>query len=857
MQDQPGFVRALGLKVLLGFSVVLLAGVFAGISNFLSLNRLVDAISILARPDEKIVHSHQLLDHLSNEESNVRAYTLTQDTQYVDAYHRFSDSVHYAISNLRVATLDNPQQATLADSIQLLVNECEELMNQFVARRREEIDSQLMRKISVLSGNTKQGKIIDSSAYTIGKVENRSLWVRVFDPKGKKQKRKSAGENNSANRPLPDSSVFNNPEEKSSDLKTLIQQQEATLNKKLKEWGGDELVLLQQVRDLMNNIRLKISLLENNENIINTRRAAAAAKVAGNASRIMTYIGILGILTTLLFIYLILTDISRSKRLHAQLIEERTRAEKLAKVKEEFLANMSHEIRTPLNAIVGFADQLGQDEQSSKHKKFTNAIQRSAAHLLSLVNQVLDFSKIEAGKQQHDEEPFNFHQLIHDLHDTFRMKAVEKNIWFSYRIDENVPEFVSGDSLSVKQIIINLVGNALKFTEHGGVIINCILEEENDEMVTIRTDVKDTGIGIPLEMTQKIFEEFTQRDYAITRKYGGSGLGLTITRKLTEFLRGTIEVQSEAGAGSVFIVKLPFKKCDKLQNIISEVPALNFSYTFTGKTALIADDEEMNVMLCKTILEKWGMKTICVHDGSEALEKFNTTGFDVVLLDVQMPLMSGIEVAKKIRSSADPAKRNIPLIALTANVYSTQQAEMQSAGFSEVIFKPFKERELLESMKKLLLNRQGSGIQSNGEQNGLIDEESEKPLFSLAYLQETSGSNKAFVISMAHSFINNNRRHLKLLHEAMHQKDRETLRQVAHKMIPSYRYLQIEATEEKLKQLEELSAESYHPAIPALIQQISEVTEKVFEMLEKEIKETERMDGQSIYEDNMVTNQLK
>lgn len=856
MQDQPGFVRALGLKVLLGFGVVLLAGVFAGVSNFLSLNRLVDAISILARPDEKIIHSHQLLDHLANEESNVRAYTLTQDTQYVDAYHRFSDSVHYAITKLRVATLDNPQQAMLADSIQLLVNECEELMNQFVARRREEIDSQLMRKISELSGNTKQGKIIDSSAYTIGKAENRSLWERVFDPKGKKQKRKSAGDNDLASPTYADSLRLSRAH-KSTDLKTLIQEQEATINKKLKEWGGDELVLLQQVRDLMNNIRLKISLLENNENIINTSRAAAAAKVAGNASRIMTYIGILGILTTLLFIYLILTDISRSKRLHAQLIEERTRAEKLAKVKEEFLANMSHEIRTPLNAIVGFADQLGQDEQSSKHKKFTNAIQRSAAHLLSLVNQVLDFSKIEAGKQQHDEEPFNFHQLIHDLHDTFRMKAVEKNIWFSYRIDENVPEFVSGDSLSVKQIIINLVGNALKFTEHGGVIINCFLEVENDEMVTIRTEVKDTGIGIPRDMTQKIFEEFTQRDYAITRKYGGTGLGLTITRKLTEFLKGTIEVESEAGAGSVFTVKLPFKKCDNLQNIISEVPALNFSHTFTGKTALIADDEEMNVMLCKTILEKWGMKTIYARDGSEALEKFNTAGFDVVLLDVQMPLMSGIEVAKKIRSSADPAKRNIPLIALTANVYSNQQEEMQSAGFSEVIFKPFKERELFDSMKKLLLNRQGSGIQSNGEQNGLNYEESEKPLFSLAYLQETSGSNHGFVISMVRSFINNNRRHLKLLHEAMHQKDRETLRQVAHKMIPSYRYLQIEATEEKLKQLEELSAESYHPAIPALINQISEVTEKVFEMLEKEIKETERIDSQSIYADNMVTNQHK
>ncbi len=552
----------------------------------------------------------------------------------------------------------------------------------------------------------------------------------------------------------------------------------------------------------------------------------------------MIIVGLLGIFTTLLFIYLILADVGRGRRLHAQLVEERGRAEKLARVKEEFLANMSHEIRTPLNSIVGFAEQLSLVHQDQNQSQFTHAIQRSANHLLALVNQVLDFSKIEAGKQQNADEPFDLFELLRDVCDTFKMRAEEKKISLTWHTHGYVPQYLQGNALSLKQIMINLTANAIKFTERGGVTINCNSElNNNDSGILLRIEVQDTGIGIPAEMTEKIFEEFNQSEPSVSRKFGGTGLGLTITKRLTELLNGSVEVKSEPGTGSLFTVILPFKKAQAALVNNAEVAIDAAQPVFSGRKILIADDEEMNVLLCKTILNKWGIETHSAGDGEEALLKFFSEDFDAVLLDLQMPEVDGISAAKSIRSSADPIKQNVPLIAFTANVYSNQEKELANAGFNTVLFKPFREKELAEVLTKLFHITENNSGESDHTHITAQQMNYEQLPYNLEYLRKTSGSNHEFLISMLESFIENNDRHLKLLADAASKKDWKAAGQVAHKMIPSYRYLQITETEIRLKRIEESAAENNEVHnIPRQVAEISESSQMVFGLLRTEIK---------------------
>ena len=863
MSEQRGIVWGIRLKVLIGFGLVLLAVAFAGIINFISLNRMVASVKVLAQPDEKLIYIRRLMGHLSNEENSVRSYTLTQDDRYLNNYHQLADSVHSSLAQLKVATIGNNQQNALTDSIQQLVAEREGLLLQFIGKRKSDMVSKPNSSNSHSKHKSAASKVrngatqatADSSVHA--KKKGVFGWVKnAFSSSNKKEKKHKSEDQKKI---LSDSLAQARAMPSDSEVNALLTRETLTLKKQMQEWTLDEMVMLQQDKEMMDRIRSKIRLLEENENFISSKQAAAASAVADSAHRIMTFIGILGILSSLIFIYLILTDVARSNRLREQLLEERKRAEKLTRVKEEFLANMSHEIRTPLNAIVGFTEQLSKEDQKDRQQQFLRAIENSSQHLLSIVNQILDFSRIESGKWQLEEEPFDFHELIREVHETLRIKALEKNILFSYRIDENVPRFVTGAALSTKQIIINLVSNAIKFTEKGGVSIECIAEEETDDIVKIRTEVKDTGIGVDPEMQQKIFEEFTQNDPSITRRFGGTGLGLTITKKLTELLSGKIGVRSNEGVGSIFTLIIPFKKSGETA-VADHEPAKFQDLSFLqNKSVLIVDDEKMNIMLCKTILENKGVTTDSASNGAEALEKFQNHDYDFILLDVQMPEMSGIEVARRIRASEDEVKKSVPLIALTADVFSKKKKEMGESGFNEVLIKPFKENELFASIRNILFpeEKQTSEIKMNEQEHPSSAKQNGR-LFSLEYLEKTSGANPPFIINMLQSFIHNNEQHLHLLDEAQAANDWNQIYRITHKMIPSYRYLQIDDIESKLKLLEKISEEKTElEKAPELISDIRAVTEKVFTLLQEEIKALQQAEEESIVPEETTIIQQK
>lgn len=373
--------------------------------------------------------------------------------------------------------------------------------------------------------------------------------------------------------------------------------------------------------------------------------------------------------------------------------------------KSEFLANMSHEIRTPMNAIIGFSDILSDEELTSEQGGFVKNISNSGRHLLQLINDILDFSKIEAGKMDVEIVDCSLDQLFASVKSTMLPFAIEKNLEFKIVEDNAIPANICTDPARLQQCLINLINNAIKFTEQGHVYLKVSLIVKDDKSF-IRFEVEDTGIGIPHEKQKKIFESFAQADGSHTRKYGGTGLGLTITKQLVELLGGEITLISEERKGSVFtlvipvgldITKQPFM--DR-HNIVSHS---NFGrdYTqqpeFTGHV-LVAEDDSINQILIKSLLKKMGLEITIVDDGEQAVQKALKEQFDLILMDMQMPNMNGREATKKIKAE----KISTPIIALTAYAMDGDRETCIQAGCDDYLTKPIDRDKLIEMIGKYL-----------------------------------------------------------------------------------------------------------------------------------------------------------
>lgn len=862
--------RGLQTKVLLGFTIALCAVAIAAIIGFTSLNRLVASIETLSAPDQKLIFLKKLLNDLSEEENIVRTYALTQDEAYLDQYRRASDSVQQKIQHLKTTAEKNTQQKSIADSIARLIDQREMVFDLFILERKPDTLTQV-NNVTVIEKNIQQSLpsvsaepteitppavIADTSAVNKSKKSG-NFFSRLFgtSDKNKKNKEEETVQVAIAKDSIAKDSVVSLPSTSLSEqeVKHILTRKQTELNQQLEGWTAEELLLLQQDKFVMDRIRSQINLLEQSEESIVKQQADEANTSAHKASLVITAIGALGILSTLIFIYLILIDIAKSNRLKLQLIEARHHAENLAKVKEEFLANMSHEIRTPLNSIIGFTEQLSKQKINSTYDRFIRAIKHSSDHLISIVNQILDFSKMEAGKFAGEQVIFSFNNLIREVVEIFEMRAAEKNISMSYSVDPHIPEYLYGDSVSMKQILINLVSNAIKFTDRGSIHILSSIQSSTEDIVNIQTEVKDTGVGIPATMKEHIFSAFTQADNDVARKYSGTGLGLTITKKLCDALGGTIDVSSSESTGSSFMVTIPFKSAKAPEATESNVSELEKSF-LENKCVLIVDDEQMNIMLIQTILRSWGAKTEMARDGDEAIEKYRNRNFDLILLDIQMPGMSGVKVAETIRSSTDDNKKNVPIIALTANVFTELLKEKESV-FNEVLLKPFKEEALLAKIKKILRVKENEMPSEPVNFDELPDAESDPP-FNLKYLKRISGANREFELQMLRLFIQNNTNHIRRLNEASDARDWDAINRLAHKMVPQFRYLQIHQTEEKLKLLEELTADRKQLGkIPALVAEICSATKKVIISIEEEINSSVHEDLlQSTASDKFVNN---
>jgi len=393
------------------------------------------------------------------------------------------------------------------------------------------------------------------------------------------------------------------------------------------------------------------------------------------------------------------------KELHAAnsaLVVAKMRAEEASSAKSRFLANISHEIRTPLNCIIGFSEAVRDSASLEEARKHAQTILSESDHLLALLNEILDNAKIEAGKLELDMQLVDIYSNVRDIEKMVLPLVFEKGLHFFVTIDPAVPRYVHVDSLRLRQVLLNLVGNAIKFTKEGSVTIRVTVDAVTPDTVTIRFAVSDTGIGIPKEKQEMIFQGFAQADSQTARYFGGTGLRTTISQKFVNLMGGTIHVESEVGRGATFWFSLELRKGAAPQTVNEETVPASAEIDMTGSgTILIAEDYPLNQRVLQVLLERAGYTVDIVTNGKEAVAACAQKPYDLVLLDVQMPEIDGYEAARQIRASGGPCAQK-PLVGLTAFVDKETEAKCLGMGMNTVLTKPVRKEILLRTVKVLL-----------------------------------------------------------------------------------------------------------------------------------------------------------
>nr|PZN48696.1 MAG: hypothetical protein DIU61_18265 [Bacteroidota bacterium] len=491
-------------------------------------------------------------------------------------------------------------------------------------------------------------------------------------------------------------------------------------------------------------------------------------------------------------------DITERKRDAEELV-------RLGKAKEQFLANISHEIRTPINGIAGMATLLSQSQTPDEQEMYLSAIRNSAENLKVIINDLLDLSAIQSGKLKFEKIPFNLNDLLPTLLNTFTYQAREKKLELTCTVDKELNTLLLGDPVRLNQILINLISNAMKFTHSGSIQVRCTREKVQKNITWIKVEVADTGVGIPQEKLNTIFESFSQADASVTRKYGGTGLGLTIAKQLVELQNGSISVESTENVGSTFTVRIPYER--PTGHMRRKAGAEEKKMAPVGPHALdvlLVEDNDINRLYAKSVLKNWNCRTETAENGLVAIEKLKASSFDVILMDVQMPVMDGYDTTKAIRMMPEPLK-SIPIIALTANATRGDVERCLAAGMNDYLPKPFAPDDLYRKLFEELKITPSSEKKEKPAPRQQHKSGNGHKYSNLDYLKRMSGNNQEFIREMIQTFVSSLPQTTEGMTAAVAKGDWDALSRLAHQVKPSFTLMGLDQLREKAANIEEQS----------------------------------------------------
>jgi PAS domain S-box-containing protein len=522
------------------------------------------------------------------------------------------------------------------------------------------------------------------------------------------------------------------------------------------------------------------------------------------------------------------TELAVEEKIKAE--EATNIAENAMKAKQQFLSNMSHEIRTPMNAIIGFTKVMMKTELTAKQKEYLTAIKLSGDSLIVLINDILDLAKVDAGKMVFEQMPFRMVLSISAMLHMFELKTQEKNLELVKEYDTNIPEVLVGDPVRLHQIFLNLMSNAIKFTSQGKITVNVRLRSEDKDSVSVEFSVTDTGIGIADDKMLTIFENFQQATSETSRLFGGTGLGLSIVKHLVEKQGGTINIKSKVGEGSTFSFILPFQKTtDKVE---LEVGKLDWDSELKNINVLVVEDILLNQLLIKTLLDDFGFEHDDVSNGKLAIEKLQTESYDVILMDLQMPVMNGFEATEYIRLNLNS---KIPIIALTADVTTVDVAKCRAAGMNDYISKPVDERilynKIIELVNKPLM------LKSDMAKESTKDKRSALRCTDMSYMISFTKANPKLMMEMISLYLEQTPSLISAMKQGFFEKDWEALQAAVHKMIPSFVIMGISRDFENMaKKVQEYAANHLRSdEISGMVLQIENVCMQACKELQEEL----------------------
>lgn len=823
-----------------------------GAISFFSFNgyeEFTSALDKLYNEKDEVTLTENILGEIGELETRSRSYALTEtpddlelyvekvkstkakiDTLYFESYGK---SYHYEVDTLRHLFRQKVEsfRGLMALKSRLSNNYLDQAALTVLTKTQKSInkDSVLVPKQEIKTTTVTRIETPDPPV-----EEEKESWLKsVF---GKKEKEEILdvpvrSEVREETVVAYDSAYFGKVDTLITSVKSAIKAAEQARKYNSRVLTQTELDLVNRDYSIVEKLRtiiFKIRELETEDARIEKEETLATARGSFGSVIISAICG--GVLAIAL-IYFVLRDILRSNRMQVELAIEKKKAEKLANVKEEFLANMSHEIRTPLNSILGFSEQMaGADMENEQRLKLQN-IRSSGEHLLMLVNDILDYSKIESGKLRLEKIGFKVQTVLNESLATLEHLAVAKGIELRFDIDEDLKKMIiKGDPIRLKQILINLAGNGVKFTDHGFVKISANVKEKTDEYIDLQFKVEDTGKGIEASKISSIFESFDQEDNSISRKYGGTGLGLTICRKLVQLQDGAISVKSEVNEGSTFSVDLRYGHSTK-EEYNGKFDPEHVEINLEGKSLLLIDDDSMNHILLKPSLQRWGLTFESAYNGEDGISKALKRSYDFILVDLQMPGKSGEEVIEELVADKG-ANEHANIILCTANAMVKSYKPELLKLVSATLLKPFKEYEVAALL---------GGLPAKTAEVEHVPEVGEKELYSLRNFKAYAGGDLDTLRQFLLSFIESNKESLEKLSQYLEEKDDGNVGDTAHKMKNTFGQLEAKAVMDQLEELEKL-VDSSQPRkiVEERVEKTILFANEIFRLLEYDIKELEK-----------------
>lgn len=786
-----------------------------GIFVYIQFSGIVKQVKDATRTDLRIVAAKDLLNDLTDAENSVKTYTLTRDTVYLSEYDSIVANVDTKVVLLYTGSKNTVENRKNMDSLQSLTALKFQILNEILALQNEFRVKEALDKVSDKIDKVAKEEKVETQKTEDTRIGRLSKYFKKSNPK------------EGAVQEKVDLSAL------TQEIKVIKEEE----NRKEEQIVSRELDLIfmdkaitVEIRKILNDLELaEIKKIEN-------KTEAAKEEVSNTNTWIVVICIVIGILLMLMS-YNIINYVRNNNRYKRIMQKARREAENLALAKEQFIATVSHEIRTPMNSIVGFTEQIAKGPLSEEQRKQIEIVGKASNHLLLLLNDVLDLTKLQNNKLVLQKVGFKPVSVIKEVIDLNKQMADLKGLVLSYDVRNEVPEILIGDPFRLKQILINLISNAIKFTKVGNIEIDISAQVKIVDHVTLRIDVKDSGIGIDDKKIQKIFDEFEQAEESTAKDYGGTGLGLSITKRLVELHNGKIEIESVPKQGTTVSIEITYP-IGSSDDIVGEIKQELKQANLSNLKMLVVDDEKFNRDLLVLILKKHNVLITEATNGVEAVDEVRKNQFDLVLMDVRMPKMTGIEATRKIRSMKDKNSKRTPVIILTAAVTEEEKQYYFSEGINEILPKPFKEQELLDTIISILLNKVETNATSEeeGEDEQVKVSKTVVKDIDFSDLKSISDTDMDFYLDMLLTLQSGLITGMENLTKANSEEDWKNMAEYAHKMSSPSKHIHANKLYQALKDIENRCRKSENlDSIHEIVEEALNESIVVIEIIQKEI----------------------